>query len=467
MNRIGAISWLVGCVCLLAPVLRAEPPVAVGTPVPDLARFDTLMQQFMMTNDIPAGALGIMHDSTVVFDRAYGHADEARIHPVRPDVVMRVASLTKPVTAAAIRKLIAAGSLSLTDKVFSLGVPGSGVLDYVPFGSPDARLGDITIDHLLRHRGGWDRDAVGDLTYMERTIAAAMNVDSPPSRVDTVRYIMGQPLQSDPGSTYHYSNIGFLILGLIVEQVSGLDYESYVHQQVFAGTDITREQLFLGRTFKQDQDEREPHYHRTALAWNVYYPVASTEQFVPWPYGGWNHEARTGQGRIVASTRAYLAYLDRYMVNGDAIGMPRWSPGNWRWNHTGSLSGSNALARQRGDGINYVVLFNQRPGSGSSYASRMRTLIDQVLDNETITWPTTDPDSTPLTMPMVSIDFTADQMAIPTRSGRYYQIELSYDLDRWIDHSAPPIIGTGLEHAVMELTAAETNSPVFYRVRVR
>src|SRR5690606_35302102 len=87
------------------------------------------------------------------------------------------------------------------------------------------RLADVTVRHLLMHQGGWNRDLVGDLTYREVTIAAAMGVSSPPGRWNTVRYILGRPLEHTPGTVTAYSNIGCLVLGLIVEQERGMPLE--------------------------------------------------------------------------------------------------------------------------------------------------------------------------------------------------------------------------------------------------
>jgi CubicO group peptidase (beta-lactamase class C family) len=456
-----------GCLVLLHASGFADPPPAVGVPVPELSVFDDLMQNFMEDHAIPGGALGIMSDGVVVFERAYGWQDELQSHPIRPNVVMRVASMTKPVSAAAIRTLIAAGALNLTDRVFNPKNPGAGVLEYLPFGTPDVRLGSITIEHLLQHRGGWDRGMVGDLTYMEQNIADDMEIPSPPGRVNTARWIMGQPLQHDPGSTTAYSNIGYLLLGLIVEERSGMDYLSYVHDVVFAGSGLTEDQLFLGRSFKADQDLREPHYHYSGLAANVFYLDQSDVAEVFRPYGSWDHEARTGQGRIVASTRAFLTYLDRFTVNGSNIGEPRPPPGSWKWNHTGSLPGTDTLARQRGDGINYVVLFNQRPASGASYASQVRVQIDQVLDANTIaTWPTTDPASNPPVPPEISINASVDTLQVQTAEGRYYQLQYSYDLQQWLNHSTVPFIGDGTGQSI-PYAPGRTNRLEILRVEVQ
>jgi CubicO group peptidase (beta-lactamase class C family) len=387
-----------------------------------------------------------------------------RQEPLRPDSIFRLASVTKPFTAAAVRRLIADGRLSLSTRVFSLGVPGAGVLPYSPFGTPDARLADITVDHLLKHRGGWDRDLVGDLTYRERTIANAMGVTCPPGRENTVRYIMGQPLQYAPGSTYAYSNIGYLLLGLIVETISGQDYRTFVQANVIGLDGSTTEDWLLGRTFPSDQDLREPVYDDPVLASNVFYPAYSAAVTVERPYGSFDLEARTGQGRIVTRGLVLLRYLNRFQVAGDSIGGPRPAPGSWRWNHTGSQPGCNSLARQRGDGINYAVLFNKRPASGTDYASQIRTTLDSVFDNGGITtWPTADITHVAPPLPKTRLTRSPPELFCETAPGRHYQWQSSTDLRAWTDYLLP-FVGTGSSVTVAPDLAG---SAKFYRLVVR
>src|SRR5206468_650130 len=153
-----------------------------------------------------------------------GYQDRAQTEPLRPSALFRIASVTKPITAAVIQGLIAQGRLSLTDHAFALGQTGGGILHITAFGTPDPRLGDITVNHLLEHQGGWDRDKSPDPMFQAIQIATALTVPSPPSQNDTARYMMGRPLDFTPGKETHYSNFGYLLLGLIVEQITGEDY---------------------------------------------------------------------------------------------------------------------------------------------------------------------------------------------------------------------------------------------------
>ena len=383
---------------LLLPVLlvlalsrctETSAPAAVTDLCPNFEHFDSIMGQFMSTRSIHAGALGVMKNNRIVYEKSFGWKDEAQQTVLPQDVMMRLASVTKPITGAAIRKLENEELLDLDDYVFDLGQPEGGILSLEPFRSlGDTLLSQVTVRHLLIHRGGWDRDVVGDLAFREIRIAEAMEVPSPPGRVNTARYVLGQPLQLQPGSERAYSNIGYLMLGLVVEEISGMDYLTYVLENVFDPIGVARGELIQGRTFPENQNSREPWYDSEAMSKNVFDPSGPQ---VKTPYGGWDLEGMISFGGLGGSTRAILEFLDTYQVSGDDIGAQRTGTesSTWRRNHTGGLSGTNTLARQRGDGVNYVVLFNERPGSGTSYASQMRVILDAVIENEISEWPET------------------------------------------------------------------------------
>lgn len=366
---------------------RAQPALPIsGIVVPTLAPFDDAMVDFMESRGIEAGLLAVMKDGVVVLAHAYGWKDAAHAQVLPASAMMRIASVTKPITAAAIRSLVDAGMLSLSDRIFDLGQPGGGLLELDPFPVlGDARLSDVTVQHCLDHVGGWDRGLAGDLTYKEIQVASEMGVSSPPGRSNTARWILGQPLQHDPGAVYAYSNIGYMLLGLVIDQYSGMKYMDFVRQEVFGSLAVNPSDIELGRTFATDQNSREPWYQYPGSCANVFDPAL----FVNCPYGGWDHEARVSQGRIISATRPLLHFLESFYISGPSIGAPRSGtegPG-WKRNHTGSLSGSNTLARQRGDGLNYVVLFNERPSSGTSYASQIRVILDDVIETQISQWP--------------------------------------------------------------------------------
>jgi N-acyl-D-amino-acid deacylase len=373
-------------VCLavaVAPLPAAALPPAQGPAVPELAAFDRLMQDFMEKHEISAGQLAVMRGGVVVFDRAYGWLNKTKDTPPQnlkllpQGALMRVASVSKPFTAAAIRALIAQGKLNLDSKVFSRRKGDGGILELAPFGTPDPRLGDITVRHLLEHRGGWDRKIAGDLSYRERRIAREMGIASPPGAVNQVRWIMGQPLQHAPGEKRAYSNIGYMVLGLAIEKVSGEDYLSFLRKHVTRPIGIADTELILGRSLKENAHPREPYYDHPRKAPNVFYPAYSNRRRVEGPYGAAHMEARFSLGGIVTNAKSLVLFLEKYTVSGRHIGRPRRGGGG-RGAHGGKQKGVRAFALQREDGINLAVIVNKSAIEGGM--RDLREALNGLLD---------------------------------------------------------------------------------------
>lgn len=271
-----------------------------------------------------AAALGIMKDGEIVYDRAFGWMDRERTIPIRQDVMMRIMSVSKPFTAAVIRELERAGALDLDGFAFDLGQPEGGVLKLDPFPSlGDPRLPEITVRHLLHHRGGWSRREAVESWYQATKISEAMSVQSPPGPRNTLRFILGEPLQFDPGSRRSYSNNGYLALQTIIEEASGQDYMDYLFRHVLTPLGIPNDNVIRAGTLPRDRSPREPSYDATnnpALGRNVFDPSAPP---IHWPDGRWDIGGTAGVGGLVATPRAILTFLDAYVVSGDEIGMRR------------------------------------------------------------------------------------------------------------------------------------------------
>src|SRR5262245_29084049 len=350
--------------CGIAMTAAAQLPVT-GRSVSQLAWADSNMQSFMQAHDIRAGLLAISHNGVIIYQRGFGYHNEAETTSMPENALVRIASCTKPFTGAAIQQLIADGEFTRESHAFNLGQSDPGLLNITPFPSlGDSRLRDIRIRHLLTHTAGWDRDPPNtDWTYEECQIAGDMGVSSPPGRTNTMRWILGQPLQFTPGMRYEYSNIGYLACGLIVEQFTGLSLITYLRQNVLT-TDmwVPSTDLRQGRTFHADQPAREAFYEG-AQNWCVFQsecPGLRCSILCDSPYGSWDHEARIGQGGLVISAATALEFMNRYYVGAGSedIGMPvnPTSSGS----HGGALVGVNCRFWQRGDGTNVFIWFNKR-----------------------------------------------------------------------------------------------------------
>jgi N-acyl-D-amino-acid deacylase len=334
--------------------LRNGIPVS-GTPVAALDPFDEAMTAFMASRGIGAGALAISlgagGGSPVLFERGYGWHDRARSTPLRPDAPFRIASVVKPMTASLINRLAAAGLMAPSDYVFCVGSNQPCHLSVPAWGTQDPRLGSITIEHLLTHRAGWDRAISGDPMFMLHFVATELGIPSPVAKEDIVRWLAGRPLDFTPGTREAYSNVGYLVLGQVAEQVTGQRFEWLLQQGLFAALSVGPADVYTGRSLPGDRNPREPVYEDPFVTASLFPPYA----VVPWPDGGLLLEAFEAHGGIVATSRALARFLAAYWISGQ----PRIG-GNQTWTFYGSMPGTLAMARQLPNGLNLAVVFNTR-----------------------------------------------------------------------------------------------------------
>src|SRR5690606_15242725 len=144
----------------------------------------------------------------------------------------RIASVSKPITGIAIMKLVENNQLSLSDTVF-----GSNRIITDPYylnAITDSRIYNITDKQLLEHTAGWDRNIPCDgKTHCDPIgfplhVTATLGEPNPVGDSALIKFLITKGLNYTPGATYAYSNIGYLVLGKIIEKKTGMKYEEYV-----------------------------------------------------------------------------------------------------------------------------------------------------------------------------------------------------------------------------------------------
>jgi len=198
---------------LAMPAATAPAGPAQKTVDDDLVkRIDAVMAEIYKPGE-PGAAIIVRKDGKTIFRKGYGIADMELGVPVEPDMIFRLGSITKQFTAVSILMLAEQGKLSLQDEItkFLPGLPTQGRT--------------ITIEHLLTHTSG-----LKSYTNLSEWL--------PLWRKDmTVREIIDltkdKPMEFAPGERWNYNNTGYVLLGAVIEKVSGLTYEDYVNKNIF------------------------------------------------------------------------------------------------------------------------------------------------------------------------------------------------------------------------------------------
>jgi len=154
-----------------------------------------------------SGSLLVAKEGKIILSKGYGLADRKRNIPVTNQTVFTIGSITKQFTGAAILKLQMMGVLSVND-------PITKYFDNVP---DDKK--EITLHHLLTHTAGFPGTIGGDFEAVLRD--------------EFIKLAMETKLHRKPGELYEYSNVGYSLLGAIIEIVTGKTYEAFLHDNLF------------------------------------------------------------------------------------------------------------------------------------------------------------------------------------------------------------------------------------------
>ena len=206
-------------------------PTVTPLPNPDFAGISRLVDAAIAAHRLPGAVVQIGHGGDVVFRQAYGvrkidgepGLDGVRspAEPMTVDTLFDLASLSKSLTTTtAVMQLFEQGKVGLDEPVQT----------YLPGFNPthDPRRARVTLRMLLTHTSG---------------IAGDLSLDGPwglehPDREEGIRRALGAWVVFEPGERFHYSDIGFIILGALVERLSGLPLDTYMQRNVFGPLDM-------------------------------------------------------------------------------------------------------------------------------------------------------------------------------------------------------------------------------------
>jgi len=190
--------------------------------------FKSSLSQFIVDKGFSEAIVSIYKDGNKIIDECYGKCeDQSKIYPI--------ASVSKLFTEAAVNRLISEGKLAKETRV----------IDFLDLKDEllDERVKEITVQQLLDHTGGWDRDLSDDPLFSFDTLPKEIN-----SKKQLIKYVLTTTrLDHEPGEVESYSNFGYLLLGKVIEKASGEKYLDYINKNLAEPNQIHLYQACFGQ----------------------------------------------------------------------------------------------------------------------------------------------------------------------------------------------------------------------------
>lgn len=314
-----------------------------------MAAAGKIAADFMERFDVPGLSVAFSSQGKPVYTAGFGFADRDGDERMTPEHRFRIASISKPITAVAIFKLIEKGKLKLDDKAFAPGrleIPGTA--------KEPGLLEEITVRHLLTHTsGGWKNDGT-DPMFSHPALAHADLIEV------TLREM---ELFNAPGTHYAYSNFGYCLLGRLIEKLTDQSYEDFAKEHVLQPCGIAG-MAIAGDTLEERTESEVVYYGR-----NRENPYGMNVRRMD-SHGGW----MGSPGELVkflVCTDGFAGVPD--LLTGDSMkAMMEPTAANagyacgWginqapNWWHGGSLPGSATIAVRTASGLCWAGFTNAR-----------------------------------------------------------------------------------------------------------
>jgi D-alanyl-D-alanine carboxypeptidase len=350
----------------------------------DITTIDSKVNAFMTTYDIPGAALAISKNGKLVYVKGYGKANVATGENVTLNSRFRLASVSKTFTGVAIMKLIQDGKFTLESNVFGPG----GILgnDYgtLPL---NANVLNMKVKHLLQHTSGsWGSATGGDVIDQNPSYTYKQLFDWV---LDT------RPNPSVPGTAYDYTNVGYSLLGRIIEKKSGKSYINYIKEDILTPIGVTLTDI-AGKT-EVEQKTNEVKYYGQGNDASFVYSIAFPRRDAD---GGLISTASDLLKLVTAvdgfttrpdilNSASITSFTTPSTVNPSyANGIGIWSAENV-WYNYGSLPGTRTAFMRHNNGMCVALLLNSRADPSTNenpFVYAMQDLILDFVKNSSYNW---------------------------------------------------------------------------------
>lgn len=354
---------------------------------------DKSIEKFLKRWEIKGAQLAVSRNDSLVYAKGYGWAEQEKNEAMKPSHIMRIASVSKLLTAVGIMKLAELHKVKLTDHVFG----SKGILNDTAYTNviKDKRYFDITVEDLLRHKAGFTR-AAGDPMFSTRYIMMQNHLTTPPDHKTLLKIVLKRNLGYTPGTSFKYSNIGYVLLSMIIEKRSGMSYEQFMQKNVFHPAGCF--DFKIAGNYYEDKYPNEVKYYMHKEAELIDEFNNSKRQVVKC-YGENDIPNLVGAGAWCGSAAEVCHLIST--IDGDkhypdilsdksietmthdggehfSLGWNK-TPKNGVWNRTGTLSGTSALVlRYTTANETWVFITNTSTWKGQMFAKDTREFLDKL-----------------------------------------------------------------------------------------
>lgn len=359
--------------------------------LPSMERMERYIERWMSRYGIKGASLAVMRDEQLIYCKGFGWADQEMERKADVGDIYRMASASKLITAVGIMKLVDEGRLTLDSKVFG----PEGILSHFTE-IKDKRAHNITVRHLLNHTSGFSR-RMGDPMFRIADVMRWEELDTTPTADELIAFQLSLRLRGAPGGSAQYSNVGYLVLSRVIEQVSGMDYEEYLQEHVLWPAGCY--DMHIARNYYQERYPGEVKYYGHDEERIESYDGTGTMRLRE--YGGNNIRGLQGAGAWVASPVEMLrlvasidgkpnvpdvlsaesvAAMRDIQRKGDyALGWARYNASNGSLIRTGTMSGTCAYIDYREKGISYVFFTNTSNYRGATFTNSIGRMIRDAM----------------------------------------------------------------------------------------
>lgn len=248
----------------------------------------------------PGGVFLVAKKGEIIYQKAFGKANLESGSNLTTESVFQIGSMTKQFTAVSILMLEQEGKLKTTDVISA----------YLP----DYPNGDsITIHHLLTHTSG-----IKDFTKMSGLKEIAQKDMTPATLVD---FFKNEAVEFSPGTRFEYNNSGYVVLGYIIELVSGKSYESFISNQIFQKAGMLHSYYASDREIIKNRangyHQKEGKYvNKTYISYSLPFSsgalMSTAEDMLLW-------QLALSKNTLLNETQMQKAFTNHHLLNGDPI----------------------------------------------------------------------------------------------------------------------------------------------------